>query len=125
MKHSTVTHKEAEEILSAEIEKVRQWRSEPLTTAEEAEQAKNALRLTMLRAKELLPRAGHIFIGTHDWVLHDCSISYLRRLLCLRNCLKSGRWNDACSDLSSVIHCFHIEDGRILNEIIAALEEFL
>lgn len=114
--------RELEKYLSEPISK---WGWDPTITAEQAQRAKEALRRTLERAKECLPKTRHVFIGMLDRPMHDCDKGYLSHLLRLRKSLQKASWNEACDELSHVLHFYHIEDGRILNQIIVTLEEFL
>ncbi len=122
MFHRKITNTELEEYLREPIYKFG-W--DPQITPEELAQARAALEETLARARKMRPRTHHVFIGRHDWVLHDCDRNYLRQLLAVRRSLAKKQWNDACGELIDVLHFFRIEDGRVLNEIISLLEEFL
>lgn len=84
-----------------------------------------ALLEFLRRAKEMLPRTRHVYIGKDDGVCHDFSGEYLRRMFELQQHLMRKCWDDACSDLVGVIHLYHVEDGRILYSIITLLEEYV
>ena len=122
MRRKKPDHWELEQYLG---EPVANWGWDPHITREQARQAKAALERTLDRARERLPDTCHVFIGQQDRPLHDCDKGYLSHMVRLRTCLKKASWNEACDELSHVLHFYHIEDGRVLNEIIATLEEFL
>lgn len=107
-----------EKSLSAPIKELRRTGDDPLA-------ARAALKEVLDRAERALPKAGHTFIGQNDAPLHDASSRYLLCLYKVRKDLYQNDWVNACGDLLSVLHCFHIEDGRVLNEIVHLLEAFL
>ena len=88
-------------------------------------QAKAALRDTLNLARKILPRCRKIFIGRNDFTLHDCDGFYLEQLLFLKHFLASGDYIQACEQLVDVLHYFHIEDRRILYQLIRLLEDYL
>ena len=82
--------------------------------------------LEMLKiAKKQLPRTQIVFIGRDDVPLHDANPNYLELLLRIRKFMATGQWVKTCEDMVDVLHFFHIEDRRILGNIILTLEEFL
>ena len=103
-------------------EPIRKWGWDPLISEEDKALAKSALKETLRRAKAILSRTRHVFIGEHDYPLHDADRNYLKLLLIVKQALERKRWNDACNELTDVINLHHVEDRRILNEIISLLE---
>jgi len=103
-------------------EPIRKWGWDPFISEEDKALAKSALKETLRRAKAILPRTRHVFIGEHDYPLHDADRNYLKLLLIVKRALEHKRWNDACNELTDVINLYHVEDRRILNEIIGLLE---
>ena len=103
-------------------EPIRKWRWDPLISEAGIEPAKSALKETLRRAKSIFPRSHLVFIGQHNYPLHDNSNKYLLLLIKFDQAMLENRWNDACNTLLDMIQSFHIEDRRILNEIIHLME---
>lgn len=87
-------------------------------------QAKAALRQTMIRAREILPRCRQVFIGQRDLTLHDLDVRFVKLLGMIRY-LETGQYVKACEECVDVLHFFHVEDRRILSILISLLEEYL
>ena len=88
-------------------------------------QAKAALRQTMIRAREILPRCRQVFIGQRDLTLHDLDVRFVKLLLGMTRYLETGQYVKACEECVDVLHFFHVEDRRILSMLISLLEEYL
>lgn len=116
MSRQVIDAKSLEEYLSSPLEK---------NSSSESEKAKEALLETLRRSKQMLGKTHHVHIGLYDRPFHDCDINYLRSLMRVKKDLVQKKWSAACSDLQDVLHFYEINDGRILNEIIRLLEEYL
>ncbi len=103
---------EAKDLLSAAI-------------SSDSQDAHLALRAVLNQARAIRPYACHVFIGDSDLVFHNADRCYLSNMFRIRQALQAGKWGQACEDLTGVISCYHVEDARILTDIISTLEEFL
>lgn len=113
---------ELEKILKEPI-KSHHW--EPQLSSQQEAAAKAALMELLELAKRYLPRTRNVFIGRDNTPLHDGNANYLRLMLQIQSFMESNQWVKACEDMVDVLHFFHIEDRRILGNIIATMEEYL
>lgn len=117
-----ISRQDLEQLLK---EPIRSHHWEPQLSPQQEAAAKAALLELLRLSKAQLPRTRRVFIGRDDAPLHDGSANYLESLLRVRSFMATGQWTKACEDMVDVLHFFHIEDRRILGNIIATMEEYL
>ena len=110
------------------IKKLKDYLTEPVREAlrkeyvfpEEQEQLRQCLTEALGRAKEIASSLnGHCSYKEAPYLAES---QYFGRMYRLKQFLMRKDWSGACSELISVVHYFHVEDHRVLDELIFIME---